>query len=277
MSIALNNAEKPNILDGINCSKAILTDATGWQNQNQLPTNIQSQIIAFYPVQQLSHAVQTLEQAIDQMGGQWEPSYTDDFLSNPHKIKAYSAALEKGSNLPSLSRRYKQRQLDLLQCLLPTILRVADVHISGSFDDEGGYYFDNLCLGPTWTKQHSTGYSQELSLFVISYEYFYVHFEWEKLKDEAEQDVEEFVNWLWKISDDLPVPFVNEDQTAIKPLTNWTEEEKSNFAAFFVDNWEVGYSEELCDLRELVSSAYPISIGGEFIWTTWSNIKSSVC
>ena len=261
--------------DAVDCTGAIVTDQTSFADEKSLPTNIQSQIVAFYPVNQLSSAVKSLQDAIGKMGGDWEPKYVEGFLTTPHKIRYYVESLEIASDVSSLSKRHKSRQLDYAVSRLPTFLRTNDVYMSGSFDDEGGYYFDNLCLGSQWTKKHNDYHSEEVCFVIITFEYFYVHFDWEFINNLESVEADEFLLWLYNNSEGFVLPWLDEPDEWIK-VAEWTESQRTEFAAFFADNFEVGYCENLSGLREIVSSAYPNSIGGEFEWTSWDTIKSNL-
>lgn len=275
--IAIKNLSSCN-LQNINCEGAIITDETCFEEKDKLPVHVQSQIHAFYPVLKLNRGVAMVEEAIDAMGGTWEPSYIDTFLQTPtglhyQKLTAYMDSMKNATSVSNLQKRHSSRLLDQIVGQLPVILRENDLYLSGQFDDEGGYYFGNLHLGPSWANKNSYS-STDTTLLVITYEYFYVNFEWKRLENESEEDLWEFIMWLYE-RDEFGLPFVYTDEweDEIKKISEWSADEKQKFEAAFVENWEVGLVDEL---HELVSSAYPNYIGGEWIWTSWERIKNNM-
>ena len=131
----------------------------------------------------------------------------------------------------------------------------------------------DIHLGPSWPDKNKYS-STEVTLLVITYDCFYINFEWSRLEDQTEEDLFEFISWL--ASNDefgLPIPYKDDEtQEDIKKISEWSDEEKQQFESSFVENWEIGTS----DLHTIVSEAYPNYIGGEWVWTSWKRIKNNM-
>ena len=108
---------------------------------------------------------------------------------------------------------------------------------------------------------------------MVTCEYFYVNFDWNYI--DQEDDPDEILRWLYNNSENLSLAWLDDPEGWVK-LSEWTEEQRGEFAAHFKDNYEVGYCDNLSEIRSIVSDAYPNSIGGEFEWTSWDTIKNNI-
>ena len=268
-------------LDEIDCTGAILTDETGFSRMQDIPSHIQTALAAFYPIRQLQGAVEALEDAVEQMGGSYyAPEYEEEFLSTPTKIQAYAEALSIASDVSSLGKRYKAMRFDKHLSRLPALLRNAEPILQGCFDDEGGYLFDGIGMGPSW-EGGSQYHRVQTSLLVQGYESFRANVVWTQLNGESTEDVDEFIQWLIENAENgeyysTELSYPSDENGLVKSITAWTEEEKQHFSKQTEENYELGYSDDCYALYEITSSAFTGYIGGETMWSSWDNIRNSV-
>ena len=268
-------------LDEIDCTGAILTDETGFSSAQDIPSHIQTVMAAFFPIRQLKKAVDVIEDAVEQMGGSyWPPEYEEEFLSTPFKIQAYVKALSIASDVSSLGKRYKAMRLDKHLSCLPALLRNADPILQGCFDDEGGYLFDGIGMGPSW-EGGSQYHRVQTSLLVQGCESFRANVVWMQLNGESTEDVDEFIRWLIENAENgeyysTELSYPSDENGIVKSIADWTEAEKQHFSKQVEDTYELGYNDDCYAVYEITSSAFPGYIGGETVWSSWNNIRNSV-
>ena len=138
--IAVKNLSSCNLKD-INCEGAIITDETCFE-EKQTSSACSITNPCFYPVLKLNRGVAMVEEAIDEMGGSWEPSYIEEFLQIPtgihyQKLTAYMNSMKNATTISNLQKRHSSRLLDQIVGQLPSILRDNDVYLSGQLTMKG--------------------------------------------------------------------------------------------------------------------------------------------